>query len=480
MEVIFKTIKTVGGYYVYDRSNNCIIKLSKEEFEQLQDVELKKVLPEQSSVMKKYQNKGYFRKNTLIEISHPYNCMLKHILSNHIEQLTIQVTQRCNLRCQYCTYGGFYDDHNRVHANVDMKWEKAKAAIDFYLERSMETKELTFGFYGGEPLLMFDLIRQCVEYIKQQVSNKVVHYTITTNGTLLNLQIANYLFENGFSVVISLDGSKKEHDEYRRFPDGSGSSDIVMKNLRMIRDAYPEKFKRIRFNTVLNPKNDYKHLKLYFEEDELIGESDVMTTIVDNKSAESVKFSDEFYRARAFEKFKLYLYMIGKIDIAYVSKLVIADYAFLKQKYQMLINNKPLGCKSHHGGPCIPGGKRLFINAFGEMFPCERVAEKSEVMKIGNLNKGFDMDKVRNLLNVGKITEKECKSCWAINYCSLCCQKADGGDHLSKTVKLPYCKISKENAYYDIAEICVLRELGCTFSEKGLSTYEKDDLSVEL
>lgn len=100
------------------------------------------------------------------------------------------------------------------------------------------------------------------------------------------------------------------------------------------------------------------------------------------------------------------------------------------------------------------------------MFPCERVAEKSEVMKIGNLNKGFDMDKVRNLLNVGKITEKECKSCWAINYCSLCCQKADGGDHLSKTVKLPYCKISKENAYYDIAEICVLRELGVHFQRK--------------
>ena len=205
-----------------------------------------------------------------------------------------------------------------------------------------------------------------------------------------------------------------------------------------------------------------------------------MTTIVDNKSAETVKFSDEFYRARAFEKFKLYLYMIGKIDIEYVSKLVIADYAFLKQKYQMLISNKPIGCKAHHGGPCIPGGKRLFINAFGEMFPCERVAEQSEVMKIGNLDSGFDMDKVRNLLNVGKVTEEECKNCWAINYCSLCCQKADGGNHLSKTIKLPYCKISKENAYYDIAEICVLRELGCTFSEKGLSTYEKDDLSVEL
>lgn len=66
MEVIFKTIKTVGGNYVYDRSNNCIIKLSKEEFQELHDVELKKITPEQSSVMQKYQKKGYFRENTLV------------------------------------------------------------------------------------------------------------------------------------------------------------------------------------------------------------------------------------------------------------------------------------------------------------------------------------------------------------------------------------------------------------------------------
>ena len=140
MEVIFKTIKTVGGNYVYDRSNNCIIKLSSKEFQELHDVELKKITPDQSSVLRDFQKKGYFRGNTIIEISHPYNCILTHILSNHIEQLTIQVTQRCNLRCQYCTYGGFYDDHNRVHANVDMDWDKAKAAIDFYLENFFKRK----------------------------------------------------------------------------------------------------------------------------------------------------------------------------------------------------------------------------------------------------------------------------------------------------------------------------------------------------
>lgn len=480
MNIIFKTLKTAKAYYVYDRSKNGIIKIEKDDYEALQKVEKGIESEKDSEVIRKYRDKGYFLDNSLNEIIHPYSCLLKHILNNHIEQLTIQVTQRCNLRCKYCTYGGFYDDNNRTHTNVDMDFSKAKKAIDFYLSRSMETKELTFGFYGGEPLLKIDLIKQCVAYIKNQVKNKTIHFTTTTNGTLLTLENAKFLFDNNFSVVISLDGSKKEHDEYRVFPNGEGSFDTVMKNLEAIRRNFPKEFKGIRFNTVLNPKNDYKHLKLYFEEDELIGESDVMTTIVDNKSAEGVKFSDEFYRARAFEKFKLYLYMIGKLEVSKVSKLVIADYAFLKQKYQMLINNKALGCKAHHGGPCIPGGKRLFINAFGEMFPCERVAEKSEVMKIGTLETGFDFDKIDTLLNVGKVTEKECKNCWALHYCSICCQKADGGQHLSKQAKLPYCNISKRNAYYDIAEICVLRELGCTFSKKGLSTYEKVDLSNEL
>lgn len=479
MNLIFKTVKTANAFYVYDRSKNCILKVNEDEYYEFEKVE-NGLLPVENSIISAYKEKGYFIDNTIKKIEHPYTCLLRHILNNHIEQLTIQVTQRCNLRCKYCTYGGIFNDNNRIHADYDMDYETAIKAIDFYLEKSMETKNLTFGFYGGEPLLKIELIKQCVKYIREKVKNKIINFTITTNGTLLTMEAAEFLFDNNFSVVISLDGSKKEHDEYRVFPNGQGSFDIVMKNLLAVREAFPQKFKKIRFNTVLNPKNDYKHLKMYFEEDEIIGESDVMTTIVDNKSAESVKFSDEFYRARAYERFKLYLFMLKKIDVSKVSKLVLSDYAFLKQKYKMLTNNSVTGCKAHHGGPCIPGGKRLFINVFGEMFPCERVAEKSEIMKIGTLDTGFDYGKIEVLLNVGKVTEEECKNCWALHYCGICCQKADGGDNLSKEVKLPYCKISQTNAYSDIAEICVLREMGCTFSEKGLSTYEKDDLSAEL
>lgn len=476
MESIIKTIKTVAAFYVYDRSTNSVLRISEDEFNELESVENKLMLESESHTLARYKSKGYFKQNQVETIEHPYTCMVDHILNNHIEQLTIQVTQRCNLRCQYCTYSGIYDDNNRTHADYDMSYETAKKAIDFYLNRSMESDELIFGFYGGEPLLKFELIEKCVNYINETVQNKKINYTITTNGTLLTKKIAEFLFLNNFSIVISLDGSKQEHDQYRVFPNGTGSFDTVMRNLYSIREAFPSDFKKIRFNTVLNPKNDYKHLKLYFEEDELVGESDVMTTLVDNKSAEGVKFGDEFYRARAYEQFKLYLYMLKKVDLSNVSKLVISNYAFIKQKYQMLVNHRILGCKAHHGGPCIPGGKRLFINVFGKLYPCERVAEESEVMHIGTLETGFDFEKAKVLLNVGKVTEEECRHCWALDYCSICCQKADDGNKLSKKKKTPYCAVSKSNAYSDIAEICVLRELGCTFAEKGLGIYEKDDL----
>lgn len=476
MSVIFKPIRTAGGYYVYDRSMNSVIRINKSEYQELCNVEEGKLSQEQSEVIKHYQENNYFKENEIEIIEHPCSNILEHMLSYHIEQLTLQVTQRCNLRCKYCTYSGIYHNGNRTHANYDMDYDMAKAAIDFYLERSMEMNTLTFGFYGGEPLLRFELIKQCVNYIKSRVKNREIHFTITNNGTLLTPEIAEFLLNNNFSIIVSLDGSKQEHDEYRVFADGSGSFDKIMNNIKVLLDKYPDLFKKLHFNTVLNPKNNYKHIKLYFEEDELVGSAEVMTTLVDNKSPEKVQFADEFYRATAYDRFKLYLFMLNKLDIQYVSKLVISQYAYLGQKYKLFRNNIETGCKAHPGGPCIPGGKRLFINVFGEMFPCERVVETSEVMKIGNLKTGLNFTKAINLLNVGKVTEKQCKNCWALHYCSICCQKADGGDKLSDKIKIPYCTNSRENAYNDISEICVLRELGCTFEEKGIKFYENSNL----
>ena len=84
-------------------------------------------------------------------------------------------------------------------------------------------------------------------------------------------------------------------------------------------------------------------------------------------------------------------------------------------------------------------------------------------MCLGNVDEGFDEEKVRMLLNVGKVTEDLCKKCWALLHCNQCAQKADGKDHLSRKLKSMYCPGSLREAYFSLKEICVLRELGCTF-----------------
>ena len=95
---------------------------------------------------------------------HPDLDYIQVFLQNHLDTLLLQVSQGCNLRCEYCIYSGEYN--NRTHQNKMMSWDTAKGTIDFIVERSADCKTLYFGFYGGEPLCNFSLIKRCIEYIK--------------------------------------------------------------------------------------------------------------------------------------------------------------------------------------------------------------------------------------------------------------------------------------------------------------------------
>ena len=480
MGIVIKTIENLGQYYVYDRSTNHVLRIDKNQYSELKKVETGTIPETQSAVVDEFKRKGFFLKNTLQEIEHPYTGMIKHVLDSHIEMLTLQVTQRCNLRCKYCTYSGKYDNYNRTHANYDMTWDVAQQAVDFYLQHSVAAETLNIGFYGGEPLLNLNLIKKTVHYIQNKVANRKVLFSLTTNATLLTLDTARYLFENGFSILISLDGSKEQHNQYRIFSDGSGSFDVIMKNLEIIKQEFPDDYKTLSFNAVINPGNDFNHLKNYFQRDKILGDADVMASIVDDFTPNSIELGHNFYRARAFEQFKLYLFMLNKLSVTEISKLVLLNAAEIEQRYRGLLNHRRLPRKSHHAGPCIPGAKRLFINVFGDLFPCERVGEKSPVMKIGTLEDGFDYDKIEELLNIGKISEENCKGCWAFHFCNLCCQQADKGKCLSKMKKLSYCAGAKENAYKELQELCVLREMGCAFNKGENGFYEKVGLSVDI
>ncbi len=462
MNIVYKVIKTPRHCYIYDRGRNAILAVSGAETEEMEKINSGQINPETSLVLKKFQDNGFLMENTVNRIEHPCSNSLEHYLSNHIEKLTLQVTQRCNLRCEYCIYSGNYD--TRTHADLDMDFDTAKKAIDFYLEHSSEMKVLTVAFYGGEPLLNFKLIKQCVEYINPQILGRQIIYSMTTNGTLLNEAIIKFLIQNNFAVMISMDGSQKEHDQHRKFQNGKGSFKVIQKNLREIKKNHPDYFSRITFNSVLNPDNDYKSIKDYFEMDELIADSEIFTNIVEAEDTTSdIKFSERFSTINKFDYMKLCLFMIGKLDEEDVSKLVLVKKSFIYERYHQIIKKAPIGDTCHHSGPCIPGTRRLFINVQGYMFPCERVSETSPIMRIGHVETGFDIERARRLLNVGKVTEDVCKNCWALLHCNQCAQKADGKDHLSRELKMRHCAKSRQETYFNLRDLCVLKEFNCTF-----------------
>lgn len=143
------------------------------------------------------------------------------------------LTDQCNLRCSYC----FEADKN-PHVMDDAT---AFRAVDFLMEVSRDTERLTLLFFGGEPLLRFDLIQKVLPYAnaEAQKRGKTIHYDMTTNGTLATEEKLRYLRDNGVKFLLSLDGVGDDHDRYRKFANGRGSWDVVSKRIPLMKRFQP-------------------------------------------------------------------------------------------------------------------------------------------------------------------------------------------------------------------------------------------------
>lgn len=468
---IFKCFKTKNGNYVYDRSTNSILTISEDEYNELKEVSQEKISPENSRVLLKYQNLGAFKENIVKEIEHPATEYLEHYASNRVGQLTLQVTQQCNLRCSYCAYSGVYEG-NRVHSNKRMDFSTAKKAIDYFVKNSKEKNEIHLSFYGGEPLLEFDLIKQCIAYIKLIVQGKKITFGMTTNGTLLTDEVVTFLKENNINITISLDGSKDEHDINRKFKSGEGSFDVIMTNVKRIIEQYPEYGKSIHFNTVINPQSNLGCVLEYFDSNTLLSDNYIMFSQVEpNGYMGSLKYEEKFYLLRKYEYLKFILMMIGKLDEKYVSKLVISSKEQYKRYYQRLKRHEVTTRKAHHGGPCIPGTRRLFVSVDGNFYPCEKVSETNNFFCMGSVDKGHNIEKMKSILNIGKITEEECKECWNLVNCTICSGQVEIKEHICdicKEDKMKQCASEKARVISDMYELCILQEFGCNMLKENI------------
>ncbi|NLE04259.1 MAG: 4Fe-4S cluster-binding domain-containing protein [Crenarchaeota archaeon] len=449
----------ISGYF-YDVGKNEIIRVDDKVYDYLQRLLQGKetqVDCETLAIVDMLKERKYLSEVRPTIIEHSYTHYLQLFLDRKIEKITLQLTQQCNFRCKYCVYSENKNLKQRVHTSKRMTWKLAKKAIDFLWDHSVDSPRVNIGFYGGEPLLEFELMKKTVEYAKLRFKGKPISFTTTINGSLLTEKVAEFFVTNNISTLISLDGPKEIHDINRLFKDGSGTYDTVISNIRSICEKYPEYSKTFQISMVMDPVNDFDCINSVTLDCSYIDFTNINAAIVE-KSDEPVEYSDVFSQHAEYNYFLALLshfHYLSDDKVSPISKKsLIADLSNINR----MLKQKTMTKSIAPGGQCIPGQIRLFVNSDGDLFPCERVNE-TNIMKIGSLETGFDYKKAKELLNIGSITPEECKNCWAIRHCTICIKMADDGDKLSPKTKISNCPKSINNVIHKLRTMILLHEI---------------------
>lgn len=301
---------------------------------------------------------------------------LEDILENGIENVTLEVTEKCNLRCKYCIYNPSHPEY-REFGHRNMRWDVAKKAIDFLKNHSKKSEHRHIGFYGGEPLLNYQLIKDSVEYAKSLFGSMT--FALTTNATLVNDEIANFFASNDFNLIISLDGPEKMHDANRVMINGEGSFDKTIIGCKKIFEEYQKQGKtgKIGFNMVVSGpdyKKQYDEIQHFIKNTEWIPE-DVMilTATVDRGPAESEYYLPQSENDREFmETFyePLFVWEKDYKDNNDISEKLFSDGAMDKGMliiHKRLFTEKPI---KEYGmnGCCVPGQRRIYVTVDGTLF----------------------------------------------------------------------------------------------------------------
>jgi uncharacterized protein len=206
------------------------------------------------------------------EINHYRNKIYLSEIKNtflNSTQLAIEVIQSCNLNCTYCIYGELYENKFRKHK---LEFENTKKILEFlfsiWKKKDVLNRSIRINYYGGEPLLEFDLIKDITEFIMEN-QNKIFKnitftFGLTTNGTLLNKEKIEYFIENKFVIAVSIDGNRY-NNSYRVTHTGRDIFDKLVENIEMIRNLNNEYFNiYVHFLSVLHNRNSFSEINSFF------------------------------------------------------------------------------------------------------------------------------------------------------------------------------------------------------------------------
>ncbi|OPX84688.1 MAG: hypothetical protein A4E53_03745 [Pelotomaculum sp. PtaB.Bin104] len=321
-------------------------------------------------------------------------------LANGIKALCLHVAHDCNLRCEYC----FAAKGNYSMANKLMPLEVAVQAVDFLLNNSGGRKNVEIDFFGGEPLLNFDVVKKTVEYGRKAGDRigKEIHFTITTNGMLLDDDKINYINENMNNVVISLDGRKEVHDSIRYAANGWGTYDAILEQAL--------NFVRQRGNKSYFIRGTFTARNLDFSKDILhladLGFGEI--------SMEPVVGAGEDFHLRK-EHIPAILAEYERLAFAYITRIKEGK-PFRFYHFNVNIYDGP--CLYKRVAACGAGTEYFAVTPEGDLYPCHHLVGLPQ-FKAGDLDTGIVADFLPASFREANIfTKDECRKCWAKLFCS--------------------------------------------------------------
>ncbi len=467
---IIELFRTPNSYYLFDVNKNEIIPIDYDSYHYLRELfDLNNQQHSEPAQVRQLKEQGYLSTVSAVkDVRHIYTDHLQVFLERKLSKITLQLTQNCNFRCKYCIYSEEHSSRQRTHTAVRMTWKTAKKAVDFLREHSVDSPSVNIGFYGGEPLMEFELLKKIVRYSLDHFEGKKITYSITSNGTLLDDEMILFFQEHEISLMISLDGPKEINDRNRVFADGSGTFDKVAERINRIREIAPDYASKLQISMVMDPDNDFDCINEISLDDSQFSKLSLQPSLVEREYGdENVKFSEEYSWKYEYQRFLSILAYFKRFPQEEVSPITERSLASAITDYPQIENGTPLQMIEAPSGPCIPGQLRLFVNVYEQLFPCERVSEKSPPMCIGTLDDGFNLENAKKILNVGQLTGKACQSCWCFRHCMLCAKKADdGSEQLSAKKKLNYCEEARTSAYFKLYQHLLLKEIPLYYCEQ--------------
>ncbi len=318
-----------------------------------------------------------------------------------VKALCLHVAHDCNLSCRYCFAGeGKYHGGSAL-----MSYEVGKKALDFLIENSGSRKNLEVDFFGGEPLLNWDVVKKLVEYgrMREKEAGKNFRFTLTTNGVLLNDSIMEFVNKEMGNIVLSIDGRKEIHDRMRPFRNGRGSYELVLPKFIKAAESRGQDRYYVR-GTFTHYNTDFAADVLHMAD---LGFKQI--------SIEPVVAPPEAD------------YAITEEDVP----VICEQYDILAQ--EMLKREKEgRGFNFFHfmidleGGPCVykrlsgcgSGGEYLAVTPEGDLYPCHQFVGL-DGFKMGTVEEGITDTAIKDrFAKVNVYSKKECADCFARFYCS--------------------------------------------------------------